>query len=62
MQRFKRIAARIVLAIYLPCALVVFAINVASGPVTLGLSAARAAAWPIWIATGWPQGARLVMD
>lgn len=31
-------------------------------PVTLGLALARAALWPIWIATGKPKGAQLPMD
>lgn len=35
-----------------------FWVNLMSGPVTPGLSLLRAAVWPIWITTGWPEGER----
>lgn len=31
-------------------------------PVTFGLALLRSAVWPIWIATGWPNGSPLPMD
>lgn len=37
-------------------------LNLASGPVTLGLAFMRALVWPIFLATGWPQGTRFPMD
>lgn len=38
------------------------ALNLGSGPVTLGLSVVRAVVWPLWVATGKPEGQRLPMD
>lgn len=38
----------------------IFLLNASIGPVTLGLALARAAVWPIWVATGWPQGQRML--
>jgi hypothetical protein len=37
----------------------IFALNLAIGPVTTGLAAARAALWPLWVTTGIPTGQRL---
>lgn len=37
----------------------IFALNASIGPVTLGLALERAVVWPIWIATGHPQGERM---
>lgn len=39
-----------------------FWVNLNSGPVTIGLAFIRALVWPIWIATGWPEGQRFPMD
>lgn len=40
----------------------VAALEIGSGPVTLGLALLRAALWPIFLATGWPGGMRFPMD
>lgn len=45
---------KICAAIYAAVALMVFVMNLTSGPVTLGLSAARAVAWPLALAAGKP--------
>jgi len=37
-------------------------LNLMSGPLTLGLCLLRALLWPLWIATGIPHGAPMVMD
>lgn len=36
----------------------VFILNASIGPVTLGLALLRAVIWPVWVATGRPQGYR----
>jgi hypothetical protein len=33
-----------------------FWINASAGPITVGLAVFRAIVWPLWMATGWPQG------
>jgi len=38
---------------------VILSLNLAIGPVTTGLAAARAALWPLWVSTGIPNGQRL---
>lgn len=37
-------------------------LNLCIGPVTPGLALVRAAVWPVWIATGRPEGQRAMMD
>ena len=36
----------------------IFVIEAASGPVTPALALARAAAWPVYVTTGKPEGTR----
>jgi hypothetical protein len=45
-----------ILAIYLVGFGAIFALNIAMGPVTLGLSLLRAIVWPLWVLTGIPHG------
>ena len=47
---------------YAVAAAAIFALNWTSGPVTTGLAAARAVAWPLWLTTGIPQGVRFAYD
>ncbi len=44
------------LGIYIVGFILVFVFNASIGPVTPGIAFLRALIWPIWIATGWPQG------
>lgn len=37
-------------------------LNLGIGPVTPGLALLRGAVWPLWWATGRPEGQRLPMD
>jgi hypothetical protein len=48
--------------IYTAGFLLVLVVNVMSGPVTVPLSIARAAVWPVWVATGHPEGVRQIPD
>jgi hypothetical protein len=48
--------------IYIAGFLLVLWMNIASGPVTLGLSLLRAVVWPLYLATGWPHGVVGGMD
>lgn len=50
--------------IYVAGFVFIFIVNMATGPVTLGLSFMRALTWPIWVASGffgfdWLVGVRL---
>jgi hypothetical protein len=45
--------------IYLVGVVAILSLNLAIGPVTTGLAAARAALWPLWVTTGIPNGQRL---
>lgn len=48
---------------YAPGFLAVFLLHiVALQMVTFPLALLRSAAWPLWIAIGWPHGAPLPMD
>lgn len=53
-----KIAIGIVVAVYLSGFVFFLWVNLMSGPVTPSLAALRALVWPIWLATGWPQGQR----
>ncbi len=44
------------LGIYVTGFVLIFILEVNVGPVTLSLALLRAAVWPVYIATGWPQG------
>lgn len=49
--------------IYLVGFIVVFGVHaIFLQMVTPGLALLRAAVWPIWFATGWPEGEPLPMD
>lgn len=51
------------LTIYAVGFAMIFALHVAYlGNVTLPLVLIRSAVWPVYIATGWPNGASLPMD
>lgn len=48
---------------YVPGFMAVAALHLTSLPmVTFGLAILRSAAWPLWIAFGWPHGSPLPMD
>jgi hypothetical protein len=48
---------------YVPGFLAVFLLHLFGlRMVTFGLALLRSAAWPLWIAFGWPHGAPLPMD
>lgn len=42
--------------------LLILALNVSMGPVTPALALARAAVWPLFMATGQPRGTVTVYD
>jgi hypothetical protein len=50
------------LGIYIVGFVLVLGFNLAIGPITPGLCLLRAAVWPVYIATGWPQGYPMPMD
>lgn len=56
------IIIRAAVAVYLMMFLLILALNASIGPVTPGLALARAALWPVWIATGHPSGTVTVYD
>ena len=59
MMRFVTIAT----LAYAPGFLAVFLLHLISLPmITFWLALLRSAAWPLWIAFGWPHGAPLPMD
>lgn len=43
---------------YVLCAVIVFWLEVNSGPVTAGLAGLRALVWPLYVLTGHPKGVR----
>lgn len=47
------------IGVYLLGFAAVLCVNVFAGPVTLGLALLRAVVWPLWVATGIPEGQRL---
>lgn len=47
-----------VISFYAAGFLLIFGVNVASGPVTVPLAFVRAVVWPWWVATGRPYGQR----
>lgn len=51
-----------VVVIYLAGVVVFTTINLGMGPVTLPLAVVRGVVWPVWLATGWPQGTRSGFD
>jgi hypothetical protein len=53
----------ILILLYVPGFIAVFLLHLFSLPmVTFGLALLRSAAWPAWIAFGWPHGLPLPMD
>ena len=47
------------IVIYIIGFVAALALNLTSGPLTFSLCLLRALVWPIWVATGWPQGVRM---
>lgn len=55
------IALRIIAGFYVAGFVLVFWLHTQM-PVTFGLALLRSALWPVWVTTGRPQGAPLMMD
>ena len=51
-----------IIVIYLVGFAFFFLAEATMGPVTPGLALFRATVWPVYWATGWPQGQRARMD
>lgn len=55
----KDVILSVIVAIYFLGFGAIFVLNVAMGPVTLGLCLLRAILWPLWVLTGIPHGVPL---
>lgn len=52
----------LVAVVYVVGFIAVLWFNLMIGPLTFGLCLLRALVWPVWVTTGYPHGAPLMMD